>query len=62
MWSCLVSFPLRYWGVFVFNLTMFSFSHVAMGELLPLAVVFKNESKVVLYFLPWDSSSVNNLL
>lgn len=47
---------------FVFNPAMFSFSYVAVGELLPLAVVFKNKSKVVLYFLPWDSSSVNNLL
>lgn len=31
-----------------------------MGELLPLAVVFENKSKGVLYFLPPGSSSINN--
>lgn len=30
-WSCLVKFPLVYWVVFMFNLTMFSFSQVANG-------------------------------
>lgn len=51
-WSRLVSFPLMYCVVLVFNLAVFSFSQVANGELLPLAVVFKNKSEIVLYLSP----------